>query len=40
MVRPGDWRGLGRPRTHARPEHWVEEFQENQQWIRDRQEAG
>jgi hypothetical protein len=43
ITRDGDWRGnpLGtRPRQHTRPEHWVEEFQENQQALVDRMERG
>ncbi|MFD6035721.1 hypothetical protein ACFWHF_14440 [Streptomyces griseoincarnatus] len=34
VVRDGDWRGnpLGTaPRTHSRPDHWVEDFAEHQE---------
>lgn len=40
MVRSGDYRNLGRPRIHARPEFWVEEFAEQTTKIRDLQNRG
>lgn len=42
IVRDGDWRGnpTGRTRTHTRPEHWVEEFQETTESVRTRIEKG
>lgn len=41
-VRDGDWRGnpTGRVRRHQRPEDWVEDMQENQGRIIDRQRKG
>ncbi len=43
VVRDGDWRGnpLGtRPRLHARPEDWVEDFSAHVQAINERIEKG
>jgi hypothetical protein len=40
MVRSGDYRNLGRPRVHSRPEFWVEEFAEQTAKIRDLQNRG
>lgn len=43
FVRDGDWRGNPRgtrARQHSRPEHWVEEFAENQSALADRIEKG
>lgn len=41
VVKDGDYRGnpRGTPaRVHTRAEHWVEEFAENQDWLRTNQE--
>ena len=41
LVRGGDWRqSFGETRRHTRPEHWVEEFQENQQRLMDAKQQG
>lgn len=40
LVRPGDFRALGRPRQHTRPEFWVEEFAEHQDQLARRIERG
>jgi hypothetical protein len=42
VVRAGDWRGnpTGWKRQHTRPEHWVEDFAENQDALRTRYERG
>lgn len=42
IVRDGDWRGnpTGRTRTHARPDDWVEHFQETTEAVRERIEKG
>jgi hypothetical protein len=42
VVRGGDWRGnpTGQRRTHARPEHWVEDFAENQDHLITLRERG
>lgn len=43
VVRDGDWRGnpLGtEPRTHVRPEDWVDDFGEHQQALADRLRKG
>lgn len=41
LVRGGDWRqSFGQTRQHTRPEHWVEEFAENQQRLVDAKARG
>lgn len=42
VVRDGDFRGnpTGNRRTHSRPEHWVEDFQEHQARIADAVQKG
>lgn len=42
LVRGGDWRGnpTGERRIHARPEHWVEDMQEQLDEIRTVRERG
>lgn len=40
LVRMGDWRGYGPTRVHKRPGDWVEDFSENLDKVRDRQERG
>lgn len=41
LVRNGDYRqSFGETRTHSRPEHWVEEFAENQQRLVDAKQHG
>lgn len=40
-VRGGDWRQtFGQARQHSRPEHWVEEFAENQERLLDKKQQG
>jgi hypothetical protein len=43
LVKDGDWRGNPRrtnPRIHTKPEHWVEDFAEHQQALKERIEHG
>lgn len=43
LVKGGDWRGnpRGTPtRTHTRPEHWVEDFQENSEALNEIKRKG
>lgn len=43
IVKGGDWRGNPtgiRPRRHARPEDWVEDFAEHQQTLADELDKG
>lgn len=43
VVKEGDWRGNPRrvaPRSHVRPEHWVEEFSEHQDKLKRQIERG
>lgn len=42
VVRDGDWRGnpTGKTRTHTKPEFWVEEFAEHQDFLKTIQERG
>jgi hypothetical protein len=42
LVRDGDWRGnpTGRGRVHARPQDWVEDFQEHEGALADLRQKG